>query len=228
MEIFYTIITVLAGVSALLSPIIVFILLEKREEREKMRSFETKRKLLFDDTLQELFRKYESDKLTLAELDGLPDILVPKIYKRISDVDMLVLMKAEYEKKKCESDEEFAKTFSNRYKVEYDGELGDSLAEFVLCYIKIMAALQKQCEYLEDRKAQSGLGDKSIHEWLLSGFDADDEFGTKMYDRNDYKKAVINLSDAYRRVQMALFDLDAVRYFGRFANKLKNGEKPNV
>ena len=118
-----------------------------------------------------------------------------------------------------ESDEEFAEQFSNRYKQEYDGELGDSLAEFVFCYIKMLAALQRQCEYLEDCKAQSRLGEKSIYEWLTSGCDADEAVRAKMYDRNDYKKAVSDLSDAYRRVQMALFDLDAVRYIGRFANR---------
>jgi len=42
------------------------------------------------------------------------------------------------------------------------------------------------------------------------------------------QQAVIILSDAYRRVQIALFDLDAVRYLGRFANSIKKNENPNV
>ena len=166
MVIIIAVLTVLVGLSALISPVVVCEVLERREQREKLRSFETKRKLLFDDTLQELFRTYEMDKMTLSELEGLPDYLVPKIYNRISNVDMLVLMKAEYAKKQCDSDDEFAKLFSDKYRLEYDGELGDSLAEFVLCYIRILASLQKQCEYLEEGKAQSGLGDKSIYEWL--------------------------------------------------------------
>ena len=219
MEIFFAILTVLVGVSALISPVIVFILLEKKEERGKMRSFETKRKLVFDDTLQQIFKTYESDKLTLEELEGLPDILVPRIFKRISNVDLLIRMRAEYAKKQCDSDEEFAKVFSDRYRIEYEGELGDSLAVFVLSYIKIIAALQKQCEYIESRTSSAGIGENSFAQWLFSESGADFEDKAKMYDRIDYKNAVINLSDAYRRVQMAFFDLDAVRCLGRFAKR---------
>ena len=228
MGIFFAILTVLVGLSALISPVVAFEIMEKRENRAKQRSFEMRRKLSFDDTLQELFRRYEMDRLTLSELKGLPDILVPKVYRRMSDIDMLVLMKAEYAKKQFESDEEFAELFSSRYKLEYDGDLGDSLAEFVLCYIKILAALQKQCEFLENGKAQSRLGDKSILEWLASEWNTDEAVRDKMYDRNEYKKAVSNLSDAYRRVQMALFDLDAVRYLGRWAIIPNPGEKTNA
>ncbi len=228
MEIFFAILTVFVGLSALISPVIVFKILERKEQREKLRSFEIKRKLLFDDALQELFRRYEIDRLTLSEIEGLPDILAPKVYKRLSDVDMLVLMKADYAEKQCESDEEFAELFSNRYRLEYDGELGDSLANFVLCYIKILAALQKQCEFLEDGKAKSRLGDKSIYEWMVSGCDADEAVRAKIYDRNEYKKSVSDLSDAYRRVQMVLFNLEVVRFLGKWANLPKPSEKTNA